>query len=88
MNNARRAEIDKIVKALEDFDFEPHMEGLESVRDEEQEAFDNMPESLQSSDRGQASEAALEALQEAYDAIEQARDSLQEAISALERASE
>ncbi|QXN71757.1 hypothetical protein RCMCDREAMY_89 [Rhodobacter phage RcMcDreamy] len=88
MNNARRKEIEKIVKALEDIDVESHSEQLESVRDEEQEAFNNMPESLQQGERGQASEAAIEALQEAFDALEQARDSLQEAIDALGRAGE
>ncbi|QXN70975.1 hypothetical protein RCBAKA_58 [Rhodobacter phage RcBaka] len=40
-----------------------------------------MPESLQQSDRGQASEAAADALQSAYDAAD-------EAITALETASE
>ena len=40
-----------------------------------------MPESLQQSDRGQASEAAADALQSAY-------DSADEAISSLESAAE
>ena len=43
---------------------------LEAVKEEEQEAFDNMPESLQGAERGQAMEAAIEALE---DAVERAR---------------
>lgn len=43
---------------------------LEAVKEEEQEAFDNMPESLQGGEKGQAMEAAIEALEES---VERAR---------------
>lgn len=88
MNNARRKEIEKIIKALGEIDFESQIEKVDSVRDEEQDAFDNMPESLQQGERGSTSEAAIEALEEAIEALEQARDSMQDAIDALGRAGE
>ena len=67
MNNKRRKEISKIVSALED------VRGrLSEVVDEEQSAFDNMPESIQGSDRGCESEEALDSMNDALDSIESA----------------
>ena len=43
---------------------------LEGVRDEEQDAFDNLPEGLQAAERGQDMEAAIEALTEAFETLE------------------
>ena len=43
---------------------------IEELRDEEQEKFDNLSEGLQQSERGQAIEAAVSALDEAMSAIE------------------
>ena len=48
--------------------------------EEEQEAFDNMPESLQSGDKGQKMEEALFALQESIDSIESTISSLEECL--------
>lgn len=76
MNKDRRDRIAKIKEALEDLRGQ-----IEDLQLEEREAFDNMPESLQQSERGQASEAAADALQSAYDAAD-------EAITNLETASE
>lgn len=76
MNKDRRNQIAKIKEALEELRGK-----IEDLQSEEQEAFDAMPESLQQSDRGQASEAAAEALQSAY-------DSADEAINYLETAGE
>lgn len=42
---------------------------IESVRDDEQEAFNNLSESLQGGERGQQMEANIEALTSAYDAL-------------------
>lgn len=52
---------------------------VEASLDEEQEKYDNMPESLQSGERG-------ERLQEAIDALTAANEDLDEAISVLEQA--
>lgn len=54
---------------------------LEIARDEEQDAFDNMPEGLQESDRGVEMEENIEALDDAISALDDAISSLQEATS-------
>ena len=54
---------------------------FETLRDEEQEAYDNMPESLQSSDRGTQSETWC-------DALDTVVINLEDSMFELERASE
>ena len=54
---------------------------IEDARDEEQEYFDNMPESRQTGDKGTKAEEAISAFDEAL-------NSLDEAISSLETAQE
>lgn len=71
MNAAQR----KIIQAVHD-NLTNDMTVIESERDAEQEKFDNMPESLQSSDKGEAMQAGIDALTEAYDAMEQALQAL------------
>ena len=44
---------------------------LESVRDDEQSAFDNMPEGLQQGERGQAMEESITDLEGAISGAEQ-----------------
>lgn len=46
------------------------VELLEQAKDEEREAFDNMPESLQGTVKGLAIESNADELQEALDALE------------------
>lgn len=71
MNKDRRARIAKVQDALSDLIAE-----LENVGDEEMEAYENLPESLQYSERG-------EAMQDAQTAVEEAKDALEEAASRL-----
>lgn len=47
---------------------------------EEQEAFDNLPESLQCSERGEEMEANVEQLQECSDNLEEALSALEDQI--------
>ena len=54
------------------------MEQLDALKDEEQEAYDNTPESLQESERGQAMEEAINQMEEAYSQIEEAAYILEE----------
>lgn len=70
MNKARRKEIQKIIKDIENL--------VHSILSEEQEAFDNMPENLQGSYRGQESEDAQGSLESAIDALEEAISCLEE----------
>jgi hypothetical protein len=87
MNNERRKAIAAVVKQLEGWpDIEELKGELETIRDDEQEAFDNMPESLQQGERGQAAEAAVNALQEAIDMLD--GFSVEELTGHLETASE
>ncbi len=88
MNNERRKELKSAIKLLDSIDVDAVREIVETAMSDEQDAFDNMPESLQSSDRGQAMEEALGRLQEAIDALESAQESLTEAFEAIEGASE
>ena len=73
MNNKRRKEISKIVSTLEGV-----RDRLSEVVDEEQSAFDNMPESIQGSDRGCDSEAAIGYLSDALDSVQSALEYLDE----------
>ncbi len=76
MNQARRNIINNQISALQDA--EHH---LSDVREEEQEAFVNMPESLQGGERGEAMQEAINQLDEAMEAIRNACDALSEALS-------
>ncbi|HHF0811499.1 TPA: hypothetical protein ACPIDV_000484 [Pseudomonas aeruginosa] len=76
MNNARRKQLAEIVDQMQEL-----RARLDELQSEEQEAFDNMPESLQQGEKGQQSEAAAER-------IGNAGDSLDEAINAIEEAQE
>lgn len=73
MNKKRRKEISKIVSTLEDV-----RDRISEVIDEEQCAFDNMPESIQGSDRGCESEEAIDCLNDALDSVESALEYLDE----------
>ena len=56
------------------------LETAHNLMDEEQEAIDNMPENLQDSQRGQAMQDAVDALDNAIGCIEEAGDYLKEII--------
>ena len=53
---------------------------LEDVRDEEESAFDNLPESIQESERGETMQEIVDALYDACDSLEETIDSLNEII--------
>lgn len=74
MNNTRRKEISAIKDELT-----AHIEAisqlkerLEAVRDEEQEYLDNMPESMQSGEKGERAQSVIDALDSAIDTIDEA----------------
>ncbi len=71
MNADRRKRINDIVSTLEQL----HAD-IEAIRDEEQESFDNTPESLQQSEKGQKSEEAISTLEDVASEIENAKDNL------------
>ena len=71
MNKQNRKELQDYVDSIEEIKL-----NIETMMEEEQEKLDNMPESLQESERG-------EAMQNAIDQMEYGIDSLQEAIDNL-----
>lgn len=74
MNNARRKQIADAIQKIEEA-----KTLLEIVRDEEQDAFDNIPEGIQSSERGQKMEAAISSMDDAINDIENIVGSLETA---------
>lgn len=75
MNKARRKSIQQIIDTLTDL-----KENVDLVREEEQEAYDNLPESLQESERGEAMSSAIYNLEDAMENIDLVTDSLEEAM--------
>lgn len=71
MNKTRKKSIDTLMARLEDLRLD-----VEYLLDEEQEAFYNIPESLQESERGEAMQESIDALEEALSNLEEALDNL------------
>ena len=76
MNKARRISITKIADSLQALKSD-----VESIQSEEQDAYDNLPESLQDSERG-------DRMQEAIDNLEDALTLIDEAVASLMQAAE
>lgn len=72
MNKARRKKLGEIIDQLEYL-----REDLDAVASEEREAFDNLPESLQESDRGCAMEEAADELDDICSEMEELKDRIQ-----------
>ena len=66
MNKARRNRIAEVQSQLETLKQE-----IDSILEEEQEAYDNMPESLQNGERGEAMQEAIDALESAVGSCEE-----------------
>lgn len=74
MNNERRKLLADAITKMEEA-----KTLIEIARDEEQDAFDNMPEGIQTGERGQKMEAAIESMEEVINDIENTVESLQTA---------
>ena len=74
MNQQRRKKLEKLHELMTEISGQ-----LEEIKDEEQEAYDDMPESLQESERGQAMYQAVENLESAIDSLSEALDHTEEA---------
>lgn len=75
MNNSRRKQLRDISEKLSGL-----LGELEILRDEEQEYYDNMPESLTESERGQKSYEAISNLDDAYGSLEESINSIDNSI--------
>ena len=75
MNKARRKAIEEIIDQLGML-----KEQIESVSEEEQEAFDNLPESIQYSERGDTMGEYITDLDDAASSIDDVMSTLQDII--------
>ncbi len=73
MNKIRRKELARIAAKLEELEALrlEIKDQLEAVRNEEQEALDNMPDSLQDSEKGQEMQEYIDAMESALDDLEE-----------------
>lgn len=76
MNKARRQELLDVAASLGEA-----MDRLSEIRDEEQEAFDNMPEGLQCSSRGDSMQEAIDEMDGWYDDISTIQSNIEEYAS-------
>lgn len=65
MNKQRRKELEKVQDAILGA-----ITDLECIRDEEQEAFDNLPESLQYSEKGEYMEETISMIEDVLSDLE------------------
>lgn len=75
MNKQRRKSLDTLYTRIESLKAD-----LEDILSEEQEAYDNLPESLQDSERGETMYDAIDNLESAVADLEEAMDYIIEAI--------
>lgn len=76
MNKQRRKKISEIIEKLEDIVVE-----LEELASEERDAYDNLPESIQYSERGEAMDAAADELNEVSGEVTDLSERLEEIIN-------
>ena len=75
MNRERRKRLEEIKEKIA-----PLLCELEEISDEEETAYDNLPESIQNSERGENMYDAALAIQEIYDCLESAETGIDELI--------
>lgn len=76
MNKNRRKEIESIIEELESLGSR-----IEAVKEEEDDAFNNIPESLQYSEKGELMEQNVEDLDEAFNSLSDVVEELQEILT-------
>ena len=85
MNANRRKTLGQVIDQIEALkslmeqakaDIDSIKETIDTERDDEQEAFDNLPEGLQQAERGQAMEQAVECLDNASTALSDLFDAI------------
>ena len=82
MNKKRRQEISRIVTKIEEIvlnakeKLEELQSDIESIRDEESDCYENLPEGIMYSERGEAMEQAVDNLDNAASSIEELIDAM------------
>lgn len=74
MNRTRREKIDGLIEQLDVLKSD-----IESLTDDEQTAYDNLPETIQTGNRGELMMSAIDNLESAVSSVEEAIDYLNEA---------
>ena len=75
MNKTRRRELNALLNDIESVQVE-----LKLILDEEESYYDNMPENLQCSRRGQDSEEAINQIDDAINSLDDAMNSIKRII--------
>jgi len=75
MNKERRKQLQEVINKIS----EAH-DLLDEILSDEQNAFDNMPEGLQSSERGETMEEGIYNMEEARDNLEDITSTLEEVM--------
>lgn len=91
MNRERRSRIRGLIKAFKDLSSTIQNDlssQVQDLHDLEEEAFDNMPESMQDSDRGTAMQDAMDELQSAVDLCSEPSDAIDSIVDSLQSAAE
>ena len=89
MNRERRSRIRGLIKAFKDLSSTIQNDlssQVQDLHDLEEEAFDNMPESMQESDRGTAMQDTMDELQSAVDLCSEASDTIDSIVDSLQSA--
>lgn len=73
MNKSRRKCLSEIAEKLELLNAE-----IEEVRSQEEEAYDNLPESIQGAEKGERMQEIIDMLQSAFDSVEEAVNGINE----------
>ncbi len=86
MNKARRKSLGELQDRIAELGIsqmrdkvQEILDKLEEIREEEQDALDNLPEGLRDGERGQDMQAAVDSMGEAFDALETLAEALDEA---------
>lgn len=75
MNKQRRKELEEAVRLLEEA-----YSTIEIIMEQEQEAFDNMPEGLQESERGEQMQENIDNLDSCLSDLENVKEQVEEVI--------
>ena len=76
MNQDRRKRLEKIQGLIDDA-----IAQLEEIREEEQEAFDNMPESIQDGERGETMQEHISNMEDVESSLDDARSVLEDVVN-------
>lgn len=75
MNKVRRKELDRAADMLREA-----YSIIESCRDDEEDAYDNLPESFQDGERGEEMQEYIDVMDEVMDQIDEAANAIEEII--------